>query len=1233
MKKQIYQTFIAIRKILKFKDKNRNNKKNPVSSPILSLAPKVLTEPEDLQRIEPYLNNLKQAIDAPDINNIAITGSYGSGKSTILKTFREINTVNYKFLNISLASFSEKKDIDAIDDPDFERRVEISVLQQIFYHVKPCEIPDSRFKRIITLTSRKLSAVSFLITLWLFGLMVFINFKYFNKIDPHFWDIRHKLDFAAFFTTLIVLIGIIILVKKAIRLFKNSKVHKLTIKGELEIGDSIDKSIFNKHIEELLYFFEATKFNVVVIEDVDRVQSTEIFTKLREINILLNNSTLIKEPVKFIYAIKDDVFKDKSDRVKFFEFIIPIIPFVNPSNASEQLTKLIVNAGLQDVLSEDFINNIVTFIDDIDMRLLINIFHEFQIYRSLISGLKQENLFSIIIYKNLYPDDFECLHKRKGKLFEFFENKYKLIEHINYKSGLRVEEIDSELIKLESEFVRHKNELRAIYIHRIVAKLPLFHGFKLSTGEKGIWDALSDDNFNEISKCTKIPFFTMVNNRYDVDFSIRATESNFGFKEIEMEVAPDKTYQQREKLLQEIENKNVKSLNLEKEQLKAKMIDASLLGFKDLIVMVDDDSFLGEFQNDRLVSTLLIMGYIDENYENYISLFHNISLTQEDFTFERRVKLKVGQKLPFDYKLTKIGNLINRIPQEHFSSFDILNFDLLTHLISNKDAEKRKYSIFYQVLCKDADIQFDFINGYIKNCRPNELRTFISDLCLYNKNLWNQLIGRQKHSKYEVSDILIHIFNYASLEAIMNFEAIEVLDSYLSDMGDFFDFASGLDQSNTLFNYCRNRQIQIELLDMPNSDQKVLFQNMYANNLYQLNQHNIEIVLANNGIQFESEKLKAATYSTIKAAKLQKLDEYIKSQIEYFVENVLLTVDNTNEGEAELLELLNNEHISLAVKEKLISKQSVKIQSLEDVEDKEIMSMLLKTVKVEPTWENVFNYYSEHDTSEIDDVLFEFLQKEEVYGVLSEESIDEQFIKNESASDFFEQFIYLDKLNFKAYKALLRRVPYEYGELDFNKLSSSMVESLIMNNLVSFTSRNFSEIKAKHSNLHIRLIANNSIIFIDDSSEFSLDGDDWELLLKSEEVSIDGKRNLIEIMNSDFIIENQKIAEQVLKIMPEDSTLEFGYNEIKSLLAVKSPISKKVKLLVNYNEIFDHTNLQVLVSYLDSEYARIFTKQKKPTFPNTDYNQKLFNILKTRNMISSYSIDDKKDLIRVVAKY
>lgn len=75
------------------------SKKEEVKKPntlTSSLAPKVLTNVLDIEKIQPYLDKLNETIDTKGINNIALTGGYGSGKSTIIGTFKELNP-KYKF--------------------------------------------------------------------------------------------------------------------------------------------------------------------------------------------------------------------------------------------------------------------------------------------------------------------------------------------------------------------------------------------------------------------------------------------------------------------------------------------------------------------------------------------------------------------------------------------------------------------------------------------------------------------------------------------------------------------------------------------------------------------------------------------------------------------------------------------------------------------------------------------------------------------------------------------------------------------------------------------------------------------------------------------------------------------------------------------------------------------------------------------------------------------------------
>ena len=166
-------------------------------------------------------------------------------------------------------------------------------------------------------------------------------------------------------------VGIIILfafIYKSSRSIIGLSIKKLNLKGtEIEIDKNISKSILNNHIDEIIYFFEATDYNVVIIEDLDRFGKSEVFTKLREINLLINNSKKVKQDVVFIYAIKDDMFLNK-DRSKFFDYMLPVIPIVNFSNSGDKLKKMLKGESIK--IDNDLIDDLSLFVDDMDYCII-----------------------------------------------------------------------------------------------------------------------------------------------------------------------------------------------------------------------------------------------------------------------------------------------------------------------------------------------------------------------------------------------------------------------------------------------------------------------------------------------------------------------------------------------------------------------------------------------------------------------------------------------------------------------------------------------------------------------------------------------------------------------------------------------------------------------------------------------------------------------------------------------
>jgi len=57
-------------------------------------------------------------------------------------------------------------------------------------------------------------------------------------------------------------------------------------------------SYFDKYLDEIVYYFEVSRRDIVVFEDLDRFDNVQIFETLRALNTLLNGSAQIRKQQK-----------------------------------------------------------------------------------------------------------------------------------------------------------------------------------------------------------------------------------------------------------------------------------------------------------------------------------------------------------------------------------------------------------------------------------------------------------------------------------------------------------------------------------------------------------------------------------------------------------------------------------------------------------------------------------------------------------------------------------------------------------------------------------------------------------------------------------------------------------------------------------------------------------------------------------------------------------------------
>ncbi len=114
------------------------------------------------------------------------------------------------------------------------------------------------------------------------------------------------------------------------------------------------------------------------------------------------------------------------ERTKFFDFIIPVVPYIHKGNAYDYMAELF-DDEINDERNKKFLIKVSLFIDN--SRLLKNIANEYYTYNKFITLPDREphtkfiKLLSLIIYKNLFPKDFNQLYFNKGYLAELFHKE------------------------------------------------------------------------------------------------------------------------------------------------------------------------------------------------------------------------------------------------------------------------------------------------------------------------------------------------------------------------------------------------------------------------------------------------------------------------------------------------------------------------------------------------------------------------------------------------------------------------------------------------------------------------------------------------------------------------------------------------------------------------------------------------------------------------------------------
>ncbi|MDZ5253777.1 hypothetical protein [Clostridium sp. LIBA-8841] len=1212
---------------------------------------KVLSPNDDLPKDDIYIRTLLEAIKNKKALNIALSGPYGAGKSSVIESFKK-HYEEFKCINISLANFLEKQNNESIgaekdskkDKIDsLQDQLERSILKQLFYKVNYSKIPNSRFKRINEFTILKVSKILLIAIIAMIPIILF-NVKWLSEkyveckeiiltfLQNQFSINPTEIQFIFIIggVCLISLIFLVFLIKFILNSFSIKSI-KASKSVELNLEAQSDIKSFDKYIDEIMYFFKKNKYNVVFFEDLDRFNNIEIFTRLRELNNIINeseeintNKLMIKRKIKFVYAIKDDIFsccneKDKKNqnedfnccknRTKFFDYIIPVIPKIDSNNSFGELKKLIDEYN-EDKIDEDkikiskqFINDVSIFIDD--MRLLTNTFNEFLIYYEKIKIAKTEEmfqkLFAIILYKNLYPSDFAKLKNNESYINNVINKKRDIIEERLNSIDKSIERKKKEKINTEKECLNSFDELIEVYSNAWNNKKIISVAYNNSDIN------LEDLTMEQIENIEKIEKIEIIEDGYR--YNTRKTINNEDFATV---YGSKRNFFERFNTIKNINGLSCKERieNLENE-IKELSYKKNRLNLMPLKYLLEDKLFLenfkielykDNFEGNDILLLFFRRAYIDEKYNDLISIFIEGKITKEEKYFLKEVTC--DKKLDLDYSLKNIKEVIDEISLDDFRNECVLNLDILKFIFENfEDYKINARNILEQF--KELD---DFKLKVLYALRDRDLKSFnifILRCIELNPKIFYELCFNEKIDEISRERNFNSILKGVCEETLLENIASDI-KKYLLRRVDFINMDIVNEIPEKIINIINALNIKFERLENSKSENdrsSKVVEHIYTKNLYCINKNMLRFLFNEKFYNDFNEEIyrgsnnenNLISYSNIMNSGMKNIIEYINKNINIYLENVLLSENNVSEEGDKIISLINASSAKEENIIKLIKKRNFKIQYIDNVNNTIYWKYLMENRVVEFNWRNIVSYYGKLDDKNLDDILIGFLDNKKVVKKLSEEKLG--YEEDETKGEELVTAIILNmKLSENSLSSLVKSFERPFIDLDLESIPENRISFLIDKKMIGLSESIYNQINRKNA---IKLILNCIDDYIKDVNLYELEEGEIGIILTSDKITTDNKvsiikelgfenlelnknYNIIEELISDvdddefFRLKESIKLEKIKKLIKDMDNLEVS--EIKNKL---KDIDDKYKEFLGFNGYFELELDDVIIEFLD----------------------------------------------------
>lgn len=1037
--------------------------------------------PSDNVDLGIYINALEYVFANDDIKNVAISGVYGAGKSSMIESYKKL-CPEKKFIHISLAHF-EIEDNDNMEK-DQTVALEGKIINQLIHQIDSQKIPLTNFRIKKDINKEKILHVALFTTVFI-AITCFLRFKetWENMINGFtstflkklfYFSTTKEMEFVLGTFALIILgkaIFELIKLQKSVKLFR-----KFNIQGnEIEVFEESKDSYFDRYLNEVLYLFEHINVDGIIFEDIDRYNSTLIFEKLREINYLLNirNKSIgengERKTIRFFYLLRDDIFESK-DRTKFFDFILPIVPVVDASNAYDKFIEYFKNANLLNLFDEEFLQGLSLYVDD--MRVLKNICNEFVIYyerlKTSFTEKSNNKLLAMITYKNLFPKDFGELQVGKGYVYTLFAYKDKFRQNEIKRLQEEISHLQTENIRINSEMCSDIDELNALYF--------VING-RISVDRKEEKSYKSRTEFVK-AVLTSDKVMRFVNNAYNswntitIDAEKKAMEENPEYIERKalIERKRDKAVQQNNQKIGNLKHdiENIKSAYLR--DVITRLNEREIFSVNYVNGLNEEDKFeeIKRSAYFALIIFLIRNGYIDETYPDYMTYFYANSITANDKVFLRSVTDKIAK--PYDYEIKNVPLVISRMRVVDFKEREALNIFLLEGLLANKEEyEKQLYNLLENIWINEP---VEFLEQFLQKSKSRKL--FVREFNILFGGVCNSIISMENLTQGVKRQYIVDTLCCSSDEIIRESNEDSEITKFIEEDSEFLSLK---DVDHDLAKD-RLKKLNVKFKSI-NMDAAIpsLLSYIYDNNLYRIEISMIYEFLRHFYGIINEEDITNKCLSLILSQEEAPLSIYVKNNLDTYIAKMIASKCETNDVSDTVIYVLNCEDVSEDNKKAYVTLNKTVICYLNEIHFENLWSTIIKEGKAEKNIQNIYDYYYLSGNG-MDSILVNYINCFEENPIIDDTDLDEKY--GEAAKEnLFTAIINCNRIENEKYENLLSSFKLVCTDLGNTDIQAEKIDILINRSILEMNEGNLWMMRDNYSDKCLSFILHNIKMYVE----------------------------------------------------------------------------------------------------------------------------------------------------------